>query len=97
MSSLSITLLTLTILSILGHFGLFKPNKPLLPIKNCGISFLEPIFADISLNFSKNIKIIHGSEVKPNSFPWIVSLRANKYRNVHFCGGVIISQLYIIT
>ncbi len=100
MSNVMISLTTFvfwSILAILEHYGYFKPNIPLLPLLNCGISLNESAIGGFDSNsFIKNPKIMFGNEAKPHSFPWVVSLRAKNYRNVHFCGGVIIHPLYVI-
>ena len=101
MAGLTITLLTLTlgtVLALLSHFGFFKPNIP-LPIlqRKCGIPSIEPTLNELNLNTIKIPKIMFGEEARPNSYPWIVSLRAKKFGNAHFCGGAIIEHQYVLT
>lgn len=48
------------------------------------------------VNLIGNISaIVHGRPAAPGSFPVLVSLRNTE--NVHFCGGTIISQRWILT
>ena len=92
MSSLTVNFSTFILWTLLSFLGLLKPNLPLTRQPNCGIAFIQPILS----NSLKNTKIMYGNEARPNSFPWIVSLRAKKYNNVHFCGGVLISNQYVL-
>ena len=43
---------------------------------------------------SRNKRIVGGSEAPKNAMPWTVSLQEN---NGHFCGGILISENYVLT
>ncbi|XP_058817781.1 thrombin-like enzyme elegaxobin-2 [Topomyia yanbarensis] len=45
-------------------------------------------------------KVVGGHEAKPGEFPYLVSIQwnfANGSRAVHFCGGTIVDELWILT
>ena len=50
----------------------------------CGIK--PPLSAD-------ELKIVGGTVVTPNSWPWQVAL---KYNGKHFCGGVLLDQNWVL-
>lgn len=85
------------ILIILGTQGFFntKDNSPLNPDPqpNCGISQIKSFSTEGAIQQ----RIINGKDVIPNSHPWMVSLRAAKMFNAHFCGGVLIYPDVVIT
>lgn len=78
------------------------PHKQQVQV-NCGRPAIEPSInldakvADLEFDFEKANKIIHGDLTIPNSYPWLVSLRAAKFKNAHFCGGSLIYPQLVLT
>lgn len=85
------TILILYGLNSGGYFDRFQSREVLPEQKECGV----PLFGGSSSG--NNAKIINGFEAKPNSFPWIVSLRVTAPGNAHFCGGSLIYDQYVLT
>lgn len=50
-----------------------------------------------SFNSASNGRIVGGSDAAPNQFPYIASLRWTRGNDLHFCGGSIIDQSWILT
>ena len=83
--------LTLTLLGSLG-LALFLlgaydylnghnlSDKPFPPQLNCGRPAIEPSINEENLNLNINVtaKIMFGEEVRPHSYPWIVSETVKK-------------------
>lgn len=64
-----------------------------MPNITCGVSFISPFPNEGDIR----VKIMRGKEAIPNSFPWMVSLRALRFNRVHVCGGSLIHQRYVLT
>lgn len=59
----------------------------------CGSPSIKP-----SIKSKKQSRIIGGDAAKPNSWPWIVSIRFDNGTNKnHICGGSLIQSQYVIT
>jgi transmembrane serine protease 3 len=56
---------------------------------SCGQTFVEPRIATSLSDRSKH-RIVGGSEARPHSLPYIVSLRQGWSMKMHFCGGTLI-------
>ncbi|KAA0723395.1 Chymotrypsin A [Triplophysa tibetana] len=54
----------------------------------CGDPAIPPVITGYS-------RIVNGEEARPNSWPWQVSLQ--DYTGFHFCGGSLISDLWVVT
>jgi secreted trypsin-like serine protease len=57
-------------------------------VLGCGTPAIPPSFG---------ARIINGEEAKPNSWPWMIFLRAKISNVVYLCGGSIIGQNSILT
>lgn len=58
----------------------------------------EPDFGNCSqTSFARDeeSRIINGENARPNSWPWMVSLR--RFLGSHFCGGALIHERYVLT
>ena len=76
-----------------------EPNLKRLKQENfnesCGIQTIAPR-ANRSPISSKEMKIISGDDANKGSWPWMASLRKS-YSAAHYCGGVLISDEYVLT
>lgn len=65
---------------------------------SCGCSRTPVVFHDeppFPSNDSRTqVKIVGGENAQPNSWSWLVSLRRS---NLHFCGGSIINERWVLT
>uniref|UniRef100_A0A673KQV9 Granzyme B(G,H)-like n=1 Tax=Sinocyclocheilus rhinocerous TaxID=307959 RepID=A0A673KQV9_9TELE len=58
------------------------------------ISLLLLVSLTISLSARVNVGIVNGTEVKPHSRPYMVSIKKDK---THVCGGFLISDEFVMT
>uniref|UniRef100_A0A672LA18 Peptidase S1 domain-containing protein n=1 Tax=Sinocyclocheilus grahami TaxID=75366 RepID=A0A672LA18_SINGR len=58
------------------------------------ISLLLLASLTISLSARVNVGIVNGTEVKPHSRPYMVSIKKGK---THVCGGFLISDEFVMT
>ncbi|KAL7866688.1 hypothetical protein AOLI_G00145020 [Acnodon oligacanthus] len=55
---------------------------------------LAALLPRLSHSASVNVKIVNGTEAKPHSRPYMVSVQGNKK---HVCGGFLVSPLFVMT
>lgn len=87
----AITTAILLLFALISNSDRFKPKPEFPEQKQCGVPLSGFLNTDI------NSKIINGFEAKPNSLPWIVSLRDLNSNNLHFCGGSLIYDQFVLT
>jgi len=83
----------LSIITLAGAiFAVGYAQPPFWTSSKCGRSKYE----DAGDQFLPSGYIVGGIESRPYEFPWQVSVR-RKSSNSHFCGGIIISERWILT
>ncbi len=48
-------------------------------------------------NEALELRILNGEDASPLEFPWQASLRSRNRPDFHFCGGTLISDLWVLT
>ncbi len=48
-------------------------------------------------NEALEVRILNGEDASPLEFPWQASLRSRNRPDFHFCGGTLISDLWVLT
>lgn len=54
-------------------------------------------FADLLKKTFSSLRIVNGSESNPDSHPWLVSIYIGKNDPYPSCGGVLVSNLHVLT
>jgi hypothetical protein len=75
------------------------PSISKIPQPNCGRPCTQPTLYNFVTNSSQPYKerLISGEDALPNSYPWMVSIRAKPVNLSHFCGGALLYSQYVLT
>ncbi len=104
-SESSLIVFTMTIISLLllasllphltftGETDYITAYYPDLKKKNCYL-LNKLTYSTISLSAHVNVGIVNGTEAKPHSRPYMVSLQKSRR---HVCGGFLISDRLVLT
>jgi hypothetical protein len=73
------------------YFELTDGTYPVIPQGNCGKPWVRSSLYDSLLSGAPNstMRIVHGYDAVPNSYPWTVSIRLKAFGYTHFCAGLL--------
>ena len=57
---------------------------------------VDPVCGTRPARYSSPLRVVGGSEVKPGTWPWMVSLHGGSDQKF-FCGGTVINPSWVLT